>query len=55
MEEQKKPPFVLSVERLDALAQSLLPTMQKFFASERGKKIGEEHLKEIEQAKENAA
>ena len=55
MENQKKPTFVLSIEQLDALAQSLLPTMQKFFASERGKKIWEEHLKEIEQAKENAA
>ena len=47
--------FVLNKEQLDALAQSLLPTMQKFFASERGKKIWEEHLKEIERSKKNAA
>ena len=55
MENQKKPGFVLSIEQLDALAQSFLPAMQRFFASERGKKIWEEHLKEIEQTKENAA
>lgn len=47
--------FVLTKEQLDVLAQSLLPTMQKFFASERGKKIWEEHLKEIERSKKNAA
>ena len=47
--------FTLTKEQLDALAQSLLPTMQKFFASERGKKIWEEHLKEIERSKKNAA
>ena len=47
--------FVITKEQLDALAQSLLPTMQKFFASERGKKIWEEHLKEIERSKKNAA
>ena len=35
MGEQKKD-FILSSEQLDALAQSLLPTMQKFFASGRG-------------------
>ena len=53
MSEQKKD-FVLSDEQLDALAQSLLPTMKKFFASERGKKLWEEHLKEIEQDNENS-
>ena len=53
MSAQKKD-FVLSEEQLDALAISLLPTMQKFFASERGKKLWEEHLKEIEQSKENS-
>lgn len=55
MEEQKKPPVILSEEQLDALAQSLLPAMQEFFRSERGKRIWEEHLREIEQVGEKAA
>ncbi len=55
MENQKKPIDILSEEQLDALAQSLLPVMQEFFRSERGKKIWAEHLREIEQSSEKAA
>ena len=53
MENLKKP--VLSKEQLDALVQSLLPVMQEFFSSERGKKIWEEHLREVEQGTDSAA
>ena len=38
----------ISEEQLDALAQSLLPAIKEFFSSDRGKKLWEEHLKEIE-------
>lgn len=55
MEERKKPPVVLSKEQLDALSQSLLPAMQEFFNSERGKQIWAEHLREIVQGGEKAA
>lgn len=55
MENQKKPIDILSEEQLDALAQSLLPVMQEFFRSERGKQIWTEHLREIEQSGEKAA
>lgn len=40
--------IIISEEQLDALAQSLLPVIQEFFYSDRGKKLWEEHLKEIE-------
>lgn len=53
MEEQKKL-VVLAEEQLDALAQSLLPVMQEFFNSDRGKRIWAEHLEKIQQGKENA-
>ena len=53
MENLKKP--VLSEEQLDALAQSLLPVMQEFFNSERGKAIWEEHLREVKQGTDSAA
>lgn len=55
MEVQKKSAVVLSEEQLDALAQSLLPVMQEFFNSDRGKKIWAEHLEKIRQDKENVA
>lgn len=55
MEDQKKPTITLSEEQLDALAQSLLPVMQAFFNSDRGKKIWAEHLEKIQQGKENVA
>lgn len=55
MVEQKKPPVVLSEEQLDALAQSLLPVMQEFFSSDRGKRIWAEHLEKNQQGKENVA
>ncbi len=55
MEEQKKSVVTLSDEQLDALAQSLLPAMQEFFGSERGKKIWEEHLEKIRHSNCNAA
>lgn len=45
--------IIISEEQLDALAQSLLPAMQEFFSSERGKKLWEEHLKEIEEGNKN--
>lgn len=54
MENQKKPIDILSEEQLDALAQSLLPVMQEFFRSERGKQIWAEHLREIERVGEKA-
>lgn len=53
MENLKKP--VLSEEQLDALVQSLLPVMQEFFSSDRGKKIWAEQLKKIQQGKEDVA
>lgn len=49
MENQKKPTVVLSEEQLDALSQSLLPVMQEFFSSDRGKRIWAEHLEKIQQ------
>lgn len=55
MENQKKPTVVLSEEQLDALAQSLLPVMQEFFSSDRGKRIWAEHLAKIEQDRDSAA
>lgn len=55
MEEQKNPTVVLSEEQLDALAQSLLPVMQDFFNSERGRRIWKEHLREIEQSSDKVA
>ena len=55
MEEQKRAVVALSDEQLDALAQSLLPVMQEFFNSERGRRIWEEHLREIEQSSDKAA
>lgn len=55
MENQKKSTVALAKEQLDALAQSLLPVMQDFFRSERGKQIWAEHLREIEQGNEKAA
>lgn len=55
MEEQKKPNVVLSDEQLDALVQSILPVMQEFFSSDRGKKIWAEHLEKVQQGKENVA
>lgn len=35
------------------LAQNLLPAMQDFFTSERGKKLWEEYLKKIEEGNKN--
>ncbi len=55
MEVQKKLSIVLSEEQLDALAQSLLPVMQEFFNSERGRRIWEEYLREIEQSSDKVA
>ncbi|MDE7362500.1 MAG: hypothetical protein K2N38_11260 [Oscillospiraceae bacterium] len=55
MEEQKKPVVALADEQLDALVQSLLPVMQEFFSSDRGKKIWAEHLEKIHQGNENVA
>ena len=55
MEEQKNLNVVLSDEQLDALVQSILPIMQEFFNSERGKKIWAEHLEKVQQDKENVA
>ncbi len=55
MEDQKKPTAAISAEQLDALAQSLLPVMQEFFGSERGKKIWKEHLRGVERGNDNAA
>lgn len=55
MEDQKKSAVTLSEEQLDALAQSLLPVMQEFFNSDRGKKIWAEHLEKVQQGKENVA
>lgn len=55
MEEQKKLPVILSEEQLDALAQSLLPVMQEFFRSERGKRIWAEHLEKNQQDNGKAA
>lgn len=55
MEKQNNTAVALSEEQLDALAQSLLPSMRDFFKSESGKKIWEEHLKEISQANGKAA
>lgn len=55
MENQKKPNVVLSEEQLDALAQSLLPVMQEFFSSDRGKRIWAEHLRDIEQGNDKVA
>ncbi len=55
MEEQKKAVVTLSDEQLDALAQSLLPVMQEFFNSERGRRIWEEYLREIEQSSDKVA
>ena len=55
MEEQKKPNVVLSDDQLDALVQSILPVMQEFFSSDRGKKIWAEHLEKVQQGKENVA
>ena len=55
MEQQKKSNIVLSDEQLDALAQSLLPAMQEFFNSERGKKIWAEHLEKIQQGNGSVA
>lgn len=55
MEVLKKLSVVLSEEQLDALAQSLLPVMQEFFNSERGRRIWEEHLREIEQSSDKVA
>lgn len=49
MDNQKKPAVIFSEEQLDALAQSLLPVMQEFFNSERGKRIWVEHLKKFQQ------
>lgn len=49
MEEQRKHIVTLADEQLDALVQSLLPVMQEFFSSERGKQIWAEHLREIKQ------
>jgi len=49
MENRKKSTLILAEEQLDALAQSLLPVMQEFFRSERGKQIWAEHLRRIEQ------
>lgn len=49
MENQKKPTVVFPEEQLDALAQSLLPVMQEFFSSDRGKRIWAEHLEKIQQ------
>lgn len=54
MEEQKNL-VTLSDEQLDALAQSLLPAMQEFFNSDRGKKIWTEHLAKESQGNESAA
>ncbi len=54
MEEQKSV-VTLSDEQLDALAQSLLLVMQEFFNSERGRRIWEEHLREIEQSSDKVA
>lgn len=51
MSESKK--IIIPEEQLDALAQSFLPTIRDFFTSERGKKLWEDHLKEIEQGNEN--
>ena len=55
MENQKKPTVVLSEEQLDALVQSLLPVMQEFFNSERGRRIWAEHLEKIQQDNGKAA
>lgn len=55
MGEQKKPNAVIAEEQLDALVQSLLPTMREFFSSERGKKIWDQHLKEVSQGNGKAA
>lgn len=55
MEDHKKSFVALADEQLDALVQSLLPVMQEFFKSDRGKKIWAEHLEEIRQGKENVA
>ena len=55
MEEQRKPVVALTNEQLDALVQSLLPVMQEFFSSDRGKKIWAEHLEKIHQGNENVA
>ena len=55
MEDQKKTAVTLSEEQLDALVQSLLPVMQEFFNSDRGKRIWAEHLEKIRQDKEDVA
>ena len=55
MENPKKPAVTLSEEQLDALAQSLLPVMQEFCNSDRGKRIWAEHLEKNRQGKENVA
>lgn len=55
MEEQKKPAVTLAEEQLDALAQSLLPVMQEFFNSDRGKRIWKEHLQEVERDTDSTA
>lgn len=47
MEKQKKHTVTLAEEQLDALAQSLLPVMQEFFSSDRGKRIWAEHLEKV--------
>lgn len=50
MSENKK--VIIPEGQLDALAQSLLPAIREFFTSESGKKLWENHLKEIEQGNE---
>lgn len=55
MGNKEKSTVVLTDEQLDSLAQSLLPAMQEFFRSERGKQIWAEHLREIGQDTEKAA
>lgn len=55
MEEQEKSVVALADEQLDALVQSLLPVMQEFFSSDKGKKIWAEHLEKIQQGNEYVA
>lgn len=55
MKEQQHYEIRLTEEQLDALAASFLPSMQRFFASERGKKLFEEYQQKNKQPLKEAA
>lgn len=55
MTEKKEKKIKLTKEQINSLSATFLPVIKEFYESERGKKMWEEHLKNISNKVDTAA